>query len=125
VYEGFMIITGSLSGNIVMREAVGQPPHILMLYGVAVLIILWGLWVLLSGETVPERARARMLENEEDPKWSSRVEGLAMVSTSTSEKGIRAAAAYGVPDSLDNARLSLRVVRECESPDNLEDAQHC
>lgn len=125
VYEGFMIITGSLSGNIVMREAAGQPQHILMLYGVAVLVILLGLWVLLRGETGPESARARMLESDEDPKWSARVEGVAMVSTSTMEKGIRAAADYDVPDSSEDARLSLRVAQGYDSPDNPEGAQQC
>jgi uncharacterized membrane protein len=123
VYEGFMIITGSLSGNIVMREAAGQPQHILLLYGGAVLIILWGLWVLLRGETATDRPRARMLQDEEDQKWSSR-EGVAMVGTSPSDKGIRAAAGYDVPDSSENARLSLRVAQEYDSTAQ-EDAQHC
>jgi len=50
VFEGFMIVSGSISGNLVMDEKAGQPPAILCLYVIAIGIILFGLYVLCKGE---------------------------------------------------------------------------
>ena len=50
VFEGFMIISGAISGNIVMNEMAGRPPGMLMLYAASIGIILVGLTVLLKGE---------------------------------------------------------------------------
>ena len=50
VFEGFMIISGSISGNLVMDEKAGQPFGSLLMYCVAIVIILIGLYVLLRGE---------------------------------------------------------------------------
>ena len=50
VFEGFMIISGSISGNLVMYEIEGQSTNQLMLYSCAVGFILVGLKVLLHGE---------------------------------------------------------------------------
>ena len=50
VFEGFMIISGSISGNIVMNEKEGQPTLNLVIYTGAIGIILVGLHELLKGE---------------------------------------------------------------------------
>jgi len=51
IFEGFMIISGSISGNLVMYEMEGQPPLMLCLYSGAIGVILCGLYVLLVGES--------------------------------------------------------------------------
>mmetsp|Transcript_44050 Transcript_44050/g.122027 ORF Transcript_44050/g.122027 Transcript_44050/m.122027 type:complete len:269 (-) Transcript_44050:451-1257(-) len=50
VFEGFMVISGAVSGNIVLNEKEGHPAHLMVLYFCAVLVILAGLYVLCSGE---------------------------------------------------------------------------
>jgi len=50
VFEGFMIISGAISGNVVMDEMDGQPTYKLVLYALSISIILTGLWILLRGE---------------------------------------------------------------------------
>jgi len=50
VFEGFMIISGAISGNVVMYEAEGQPLYMLVLYSLAILLILLGLYILCRGE---------------------------------------------------------------------------
>uniref|UniRef100_A0A7S3VXX1 EamA domain-containing protein n=2 Tax=Emiliania huxleyi TaxID=2903 RepID=A0A7S3VXX1_EMIHU len=50
VFEGFMVISGAISGNVVLNEKEGHPPHLMALYFGAVLVILAGLYVLCSGE---------------------------------------------------------------------------
>ena len=50
VFEGFMIISGSISGNVVMNEKEGQPAFRLIWYAIAILIILCGLYILCKGE---------------------------------------------------------------------------
>ena len=45
-----MIVSGSISGNIVMNEKEGQPWEKLALYAVAIVIILIGLYILCKGE---------------------------------------------------------------------------
>mmetsp|Transcript_6963 Transcript_6963/g.10126 ORF Transcript_6963/g.10126 Transcript_6963/m.10126 type:complete len:110 (+) Transcript_6963:3-332(+) len=97
-----------------MGESAGQPTHILLLYGVAILVILWGLGILLRGEAGPDGARARMLHDEEDPKWSSAAEGLAMVGSSSSEKGLRAAIEYDVPETSEGVDTHSREAHDNE-----------
>jgi hypothetical protein len=55
VFEGFMILSGAISGNLVMYEMEGLPPYRLGLYGVAICIILAGLYVLLTGEIAAQQ----------------------------------------------------------------------
>ena len=50
VFEGFMIISGAISGNIVLDEKAHQPDFVLVLYALSILIILAGLYLLLRGE---------------------------------------------------------------------------
>ena len=50
VFEGFMIISGAISGNIVLNEKAGQPAEILWAYFASICIILFGLGVLCRGE---------------------------------------------------------------------------
>ena len=50
VFEGFMIISGAISGNLVLNEKEGQPPGVLVAYSCAIGIILVGLYILLRGE---------------------------------------------------------------------------
>jgi len=58
VFEGFMIISGSISGNIVMNEKEGQPTWRLCVYAMAIGVILVGLYILCVGEkTGHQRAR--------------------------------------------------------------------
>ena len=45
-----MIVSGSISGNLVMNEKDGQPTHILLLYAAAIVVILFGLQILVRGE---------------------------------------------------------------------------
>uniref|UniRef100_A0A7S4BS36 Uncharacterized protein n=1 Tax=Chrysotila carterae TaxID=13221 RepID=A0A7S4BS36_CHRCT len=53
VFEGFMIISGAISGNVVMGEAQGQPGYVLLLYGVSIGVIIGGLVILCKGEQRP------------------------------------------------------------------------
>ena len=46
VYEAFAVLTGALSGNIVLDERAGRTPLSLMLYSASILAILTGLWLL-------------------------------------------------------------------------------
>ena len=62
VFEGFMIISGAISGNIVLDEKAGQPPHVLGLYFASICIILVGLYVLCRGEKRPTHDSIRMLD---------------------------------------------------------------
>mmetsp|Transcript_16168 Transcript_16168/g.36921 ORF Transcript_16168/g.36921 Transcript_16168/m.36921 type:complete len:259 (+) Transcript_16168:1-777(+) len=50
VFEGFMVISGAVSGNLVLNEKEGHPPALMALYFCSVLLILAGLYVLSSGE---------------------------------------------------------------------------
>jgi len=50
VFEGFMIISGAISGNVVMYEAEGQPTYLLVLYSLSIGVILFGLYILCRGE---------------------------------------------------------------------------
>ena len=50
VFEGFMIISGAISGNVVMNEAEHQETYELVLYAMSIGIILCGLYVLCRGE---------------------------------------------------------------------------
>ena len=50
IFEGFMIISGAISGNIVLNEKAGQPAEILWAYFASICIILFGLGVLCRGE---------------------------------------------------------------------------
>ena len=50
VFEGFMIMSGAISGNIVMNEMAGRPAGMLLLYAMSIGVILVGLIVLLRGE---------------------------------------------------------------------------
>ena len=65
VFEGFMIVSGSLSGNLVMYEMEGQPAHLLALYSLAIGVILVGLFVLLQGES--RRNAGRLLTTGMQP----------------------------------------------------------
>lgn len=56
VFEGFMIVSGSISGNLVMDEKAGQPAESLFAYCLAILVILFGLYVLLRGERAANEA---------------------------------------------------------------------
>ncbi len=51
IFEGFMIVSGSISGNLVLYELEGQPTSSLALYSGAIVLILVGLYVLLVGES--------------------------------------------------------------------------
>ena len=51
VFEGFMIISGSISGNVVMNEKKGLPWWRVMVYCGAIFIILVGLYILCKGES--------------------------------------------------------------------------
>ena len=51
VFEGFMIISGSISGNVVMNEKKGLPWWRVMGYCGAIFIILVGLYILCKGES--------------------------------------------------------------------------
>ena len=50
VFEGFMIISGAVSGNLVMNEKEGQPWLSIGMYAVGISIILCGLYILCKGE---------------------------------------------------------------------------
>jgi len=50
VFEGFMIISGAISGNLVMDERAGQSAPLLVLYALSICVILAGLYVLCKGE---------------------------------------------------------------------------
>jgi hypothetical protein len=50
VFEGFMCLSGAISGNLVMNEKEGQPWLSIFLYLIAIGIICAGLYVLLEGE---------------------------------------------------------------------------
>ena len=70
VFEGFMIISGSLSGNLVMDERDGQPARVLALYFVSIGVTLAGLIVLCRGE--------RILSNGLGTRILNRTEVLAL-----------------------------------------------
>ena len=57
VFEGFMIVSGSISGNLVLDEKEGQPALSLIIYCVAIGIILAGLQILLVGEKAANDAK--------------------------------------------------------------------
>ena len=62
VFEGFMIISGAVSGNVVMNEAAHQQTYELVLYAMSIGIILCGLYVLCRGEQPRgDDAQQRML----------------------------------------------------------------
>ena len=50
VFQGFMIITGALSGNLVMDEKHGQSRNDLALYWLSISVVLYGLYILCKGE---------------------------------------------------------------------------
>ena len=63
VFEGFMIISGAISGNVVMNEAEHQETYELVLYAMSIGIILCGLFVLCRGEQPRgDDAEQRMLD---------------------------------------------------------------
>ena len=64
VFEGFMIISGAISGNVVMNEKEGQPAHLLVLYALSIFVILSGLYVLLRGEQSSASDGVRMLSRD-------------------------------------------------------------
>ena len=51
VFEGFMILSGSLSGNLVMNEKEGLPWFNIGMYTCGVAVILLGLYILCDGES--------------------------------------------------------------------------
>ena len=57
VFEGFMIVSGSISGNLVMDEKEGQPTSSLLAYACAIGVILVGLYILLKGERAHNDAK--------------------------------------------------------------------
>jgi len=75
VFEGFMILSGSISGNLVMYEMEGQPGHLLALYACAIGLILIGLYVLLNGERAS--AKGRLLTNNNNPAADAESQELA------------------------------------------------
>lgn len=50
VFEGFMIVSGSISGNVVLNEKEGMASWRLCVYAMAIGLILIGLYILLRGE---------------------------------------------------------------------------
>ena len=65
VFEGFMILSGAISGNIVMNEKLGLPWLNVCLYSVGILIILCGLYILCKGEQAG--AEGRLLTRQMQP----------------------------------------------------------
>lgn len=63
VFEGFMIISGSISGNLVLYEMEGQPAWVLMLYCCSIGFILLGLYILLKGERLSASSRLLTTSN--------------------------------------------------------------
>jgi|TARA_B100000524_G_C23613049_1_gene356888 hypothetical protein len=53
IFEGFMIISGAISGNIVLNEKAGQSAGSLLAYSASIGLILCGLSVLCAGEKRP------------------------------------------------------------------------
>jgi uncharacterized membrane protein len=82
VFEGFMIISGAISGNIVMNEMAGRPAGMLLLYAGSIGIILVGLIVLLKGErrSSPDEDGVRMLQRNSVDMTSTATEMVANVS---------------------------------------------
>ena len=50
VFQGFFVLSGAISGNLVMGEAIGQSAERLVLYAGSVAVVLCGLYVLTAGE---------------------------------------------------------------------------
>ena len=61
VYQGFFILSGALSGNLVMDEKAGRSWAVLGAYSASVLVVLLGLYVLTRGELHAMHARHRDL----------------------------------------------------------------
>lgn len=83
VFEGFMIISGSISGNIVMDEKEGQPTYILCLYVLAIGVILVGLYVLCSGERAADGQDPTLLTRSLPPSDEAGREMMGTGSSST------------------------------------------
>jgi len=77
VFEGFMIVSGSISGNLVMDEKAGQPTAILCLYAVAIGVILCGLYVLCKGEaaSMGDRLLTRTMQPAADAQSLAELRG--------------------------------------------------
>lgn len=58
VYQGFFVLFGAISGNVVMDEVAHLTQTSLAAYSASVLVILLGLCVLVQGERAPAAGRA-------------------------------------------------------------------
>lgn len=85
VFEGFMIISGALSGNIVLDEKAGQSLRSLLAYSASIGLILSGLWVLCAGEKQLESGDVtRMMDLANDVSSN---EGVDMMRIKKAESG--------------------------------------
>ena len=57
VYQGFFILAGAVSGNLVMDEKAGRSTQGLSLYTLSVAVVIVGLYVLTRGELDAQAAR--------------------------------------------------------------------
>ena len=71
VFEGFMIISGAISGNIVLNEKAGQPAEILWAYFASICIILFGLGVLCAAASTAT-ASTRTTACSTPSRWTTR-----------------------------------------------------
>lgn len=70
VFEGTMIVSGAISGNIVMNESQHLNNEQIIIYTSSIMVILFGLWILLQGEKNTEKTPLTKVETPNEANTS-------------------------------------------------------